>query len=480
MRPQPSTPLALLAAATIARAHSWVEVVHRIAPGGGFVGDPGYARGWVSRDSKDPVFSDKIPQHLLPDSSAYTGNEILNKYPYTDKPNFPMLQAAPGDYIALLNFENGHVTLNAQPKKPLNRGTVFVYGTADPKPEERLFDVHLAWTRDGTGGDKRGRLLHTRNYDDGQCYEPNTSPRKEERVKQGAAEGAVDTKALACQSDLQLPEDLKPGSTYTLYWYWDWPDLDPDHIDVAATKNGKFPWAGTFQRGEKDPNGFTLNAISKNESYASTVDIKIIEAAQLPGGAGAVAKAAAGWKSDANIYTQAIKAQMANNYQVDVDGNGATGGGSATATATASSASTPDAAAPPSTPAGGPVTTSSANPVPHPAAPTSTLTAPSAAPAGSGSGGVTVTTTVTLPAKTVVETVYVTASGPPASSASPDSSVTGRSQPAVYANMPIPRDAPPATVTEKHTCVATVTKMVPKADASAPPPPGRRRRHLLQ
>jgi hypothetical protein len=85
-----------------------------------------------------------------------------------------MLEAAPGDYIAIMHLENGHTTLpHNQPNKPRNRGTIYFYGTTQPKEQEKLFDVHLLWNKQGTGGDKRGKLLATRNYDDGQCYQPN-------------------------------------------------------------------------------------------------------------------------------------------------------------------------------------------------------------------------------------------------------------------------------------------------------------------
>ncbi|KAJ4164412.1 hypothetical protein LMH87_006088 [Akanthomyces muscarius] len=403
----PSTkPSALLAAAaltTLTTAHSWVEEVYRIAPNGTLVGDAGYPRGWVARTSTDPLWKDAIPQWLLPLSgqSAYSGEEKLNKYDFVADPKFAMLQAAPGDHISLIHLENGHTTLpQNQPKKPHNRGTIFLYGTDQPKPQERLFDVHLVWNRDGTGGDKRGRLLATRNYDDGQCYQPNPGEISTQRAKELAAEGAVHDRELRCQSDIQLPADLKPGSTYTIYWYWDWPDLNAGKINMDATKDGKYPWAGTFMRGEKDPNGFDMAAIAKNESYASTVDIKIVDAAKLPGGA--VAKAVVGgavdvaavWNSQQNIYTKAIKAQMTGNFQVDIDANqpaGGSGGSNAP-----SATSTAPASAPPSSGAGArPSVPPSSDPS---APPDSTPTTPP--------GDATVTVTVTVPPSTIIQTVY--------------------------------------------------------------------------
>ncbi|KAL6876605.1 hypothetical protein J3F83DRAFT_759096 [Trichoderma novae-zelandiae] len=309
------------ALATLANGHSWIEKAYKVAANGTMIGAEGYARGWIARDSTDPVFQDIIPQWILPAAGqgAYSGDEVLNKYKLDENPQFPMLEAAPGDHIAIIHLENGHTTLpQNQPKKPMNRGTVFLYGTSQPKENERLFDVHLVWNKQGTGGDGRGRLLATRNYDDGQCYQPNSGPISMERATQLASEGATHDVELGCQSTLQLPTDLKAGSIYTIYWYWDWPDLNADFIDFQATTNGLYPWAGTFMRGEKDPHGFTMAAIAKNESYASTIDIKIT--------AGDAHAASMGsYVDDQDIYTKALKSQMDSNFEVAVDANGAQG-----------------------------------------------------------------------------------------------------------------------------------------------------------
>lgn len=448
MRLPSTSPAALLAAAaltTLTAAHSWVEEVYRIAPNGTLVGDAGYPRGWVARTSTDPLWKDAIPQWLLPlaGQSAYSGEEKLNKYDFVADPKFAMLQAAPGDHISLIHLENGHTTLpQNQPKKPHNRGTIFLYGTDRPKPQERLFDVHLVWNRDGTGGDGRGRLLATRNYDDGQCYQPNPGEISTQRAKALAADGAVHERELHCQSNIQLPADLKPGSTYTIYWYWDWPDLDADKINMDATKDGRYPWAGTFMRGEKDPNGFTMAAIARNESYASTVDIKIVDAAKLPGGA--VAKAVVGgavdvaavWNSDQNIYTKAIKAQMTGNFQVDIDANqpagGSGGSGAPSATPTAPASAPPSSGAP--APSSDAPPSSGTAPPPSVPASSSPQAPPSAVPTNP-----TVTVTVTVPPSTVIQTVYSPRStaddnapsqpaAPPACSSS-SSSVSQPSQP---------------------------------------------------
>ncbi|GFP56664.1 hypothetical protein TASIC1_0007015600 [Trichoderma asperellum] len=329
----------VLALATAAKAHSWIERAYKVAPNGTMIGAEGYARGWIARNSTDPPFQDSIPQLLLPvtGQSAYSGDEILNKYKKEENPQFPMLEAAPGDHIAIIHLENGHTTLpQNQPKKPQNRGTIFLYGTSQPRENERLFDVHLVWNKDGTGGDGRGVLLGTRNYDDGNCYQPNNGALSLQRAAELAPEGADHNIELGCQSTVQLPSDLKAGSIYTIYWYWDWPDLDASNIDFQATTNGLYPWAGTFMRGQKDPHGFTMAAISKNESYASTIDIKIT------GGSSSSTAQHANINSEfiekQNIYSMAIKDQMTGNYQVDIDANGGGQGGHGSTPVTSTSA----------------------------------------------------------------------------------------------------------------------------------------------
>lgn len=376
--------IALAAAATLVSpvsAHSWVEYAFRLARNGTMVGKIGFPRGYVARDSTNPPFSDSIPQNILPASgqSFYSGDEVLNKFKLNKSPEHPMLEASPGDYVAIMHLENGHTTLpQNQPNKPKNRGTIFFYGTSEPKDEEKLFDVHLVWNKEGTGGDKRGRLLATRNYDDGQCYQPNAGELSNSRATELAGQGALLEQELACQSDIKLPDDLKPGSTYTVYWYWDWPDLNTEVIDLDATSNGQFPWAGTFMRGEKDPHGFTMDAIARNESYSSVIDIKI---AGVKGETLALNYAQAlQWVDDQNVYSAGIKEQMQSNFQVDVDGGQGSDGGDYPPSATSE--------------------------------PTSTK--PTDGASGPASGVTTVTVTETCSPSAVASTVYVTVPAKPA------------------------------------------------------------------
>jgi hypothetical protein len=435
--------LGLVALAHVAASHSWIESASNVADNGTMVGKPGFPRGYIPRT--EPGYGDAVPTYLLPANgqSAYSGEEILNKFPFEANPRFPMLEAASGTHIALNYLENGHTTLpENQPNKPRNRGTIFIYGTSIPSEQEKLFDVHLRWNRDGTGGDGRGKLLATRNYDDGQCYQPNGGSLSSQRANELADEGAKHEQELACQADIKLPDDLKPGSIYTIYWYWDWPDLNPDRIDIEATKNGIFPWAGTFMRGDKDPHGFTADAIARNESYASTIDIKIVEGS---GSYNVKGNSAKGYINDQNIYSKAIEEQMRNNYMVDLDGG-----------------------------AGNSPSQSSINSSP----PGATSTRSSTTTTEAVGGGETVTVTQTIappPPTTVVTTVYQTMSAPPLEvSSSKDSTswstvivtLTSHVQAGPTASQETSQSSVPTGVPTQETSQSSVPTGVPTQETS--------------
>ena len=174
-------------------AHSWVEQMNVISSNGSFTGNPGYARNNTLRTA--PGFSDLTMVHILPGDgqpsieekrdieSRQASNMTVDTLDI--KPTDPMckktqqipmqsdgsprLQAQPGAYIALRYQENGHVTLpQNQAGKPPNRGTVYIYGTTQPQQNEIFLNIFNVWNSDGTGGDKRGKLLATQNFDDGQ------------------------------------------------------------------------------------------------------------------------------------------------------------------------------------------------------------------------------------------------------------------------------------------------------------------------
>ncbi|KAK2756943.1 hypothetical protein FQN54_004911 [Arachnomyces sp. PD_36] len=269
---------------TSVNGHSWVEQLTLIAPNGTFVGEPGFPRGNVLRT--DPGFSDTAMVNLLPPN----GGKVLptdkmcreSQQSQTQSDGSPRLQAGPGDAVALRFQENGHVSLpETQPGKPDNRGYIYVYGTTDPKPDDTFLSIHKVWNADGTGGDKRGVLLSTQNYDDGRCYQVNGGEISTQRQAEFAHEAdPLMGGDLWCQQDIALPKDAPSGKPYTLYWVWDWP-----------TQAGVDPGL---------PDG-------KEEIYTTCMDIDIVADV----GAQKVATGGEKYIDDQSLNNAAIPSQMA-------------------------------------------------------------------------------------------------------------------------------------------------------------------------
>ncbi|KAJ5327544.1 hypothetical protein MYU51_009241 [Penicillium brevicompactum] len=235
----------LFALHTPIHAHSWIEELTLIAPNGTFVGTPGYPRGNYLRTT--PGYSDTTMTYLIPPGSRANVTQILptdklckdTQQEQKQSDGSPRLEASAGAAIALRFQENGHVTLpQNQPGKPANRGTVYVYGTTEPKTGEKLLDVFGAWTADGTGGDGRGVLLSKQNFDDGRCYQVNSGDISETRQAEYThTANQLMGADLWCQQDIQLPSSAPSGKPYTLYWVWDWPTaagVDPTYPNGKA------------------------------------------------------------------------------------------------------------------------------------------------------------------------------------------------------------------------------------------------------
>lgn len=252
MHSSAATALAALALlVSLSSQHSWVEEMDVIdLQTGTFTGTPGYCRNNTKRTA--PGFSDPLMVHILP-GQGQPSIEQRDTIPATDLTGVtnddkmckmtqqtayqadgsPRLQAAPGALVSLRYQENGHVTLpNNQPGKPANRGTVYIYGTTQPKFPELFLDVVGQWTADGTGGDRRGRLLATQPFDDGVCYQINSG--NISTARQAAHPHEPDQLSganLWCQNDIAIPTDAPTGKPYTIYWVWDWPTapgVDPN------------------------------------------------------------------------------------------------------------------------------------------------------------------------------------------------------------------------------------------------------------
>jgi hypothetical protein len=204
----------------------------------------------------------------------------------TQAPGYPSLVAAPQDHVALRYEENGHVTKFAtNPGKPSGRGTVFVYGTKQSLNSDTYLGIHRVWNTEGTGGDQRGKLIATRPFDDGQCFQQNGQPLSNER-KQLADFQSTDGD-LFCQTDILIPAEAGTSGTYTLYWVWEWPTLDSSGaiatnesytscMDITMTSN-VVPDAGKF-----DTSGITSTAL---ESVAIEIQFSsqyLVEPTALP------------------------------------------------------------------------------------------------------------------------------------------------------------------------------------------------------
>lgn len=275
-----------------ANAHSWVEQLTVIAPNGTFVGDPGYARGNVMRST--PGFSDTDMVNLLPPDGRSGGiqtNDAMchpSQQTQTQTSGSPRLQAAAGAAIALRYQENGHVTLpQNQPGKPANRGTMYVYGTTQPKVNETFLSIHKVWNANGTGGDGRGVLLSTQSYDDSRCYQINGGNISVARQAQYPHEADELMGAdMWCQQDLALPSNAPSGETYTLYWVWDWP--------TAAGVDPNLPEG-------------------KEEIYTTCMDVDITTNTQSK-----LEQVSEGYVSNQNLNSAAIPAEFSNLGATDV------------------------------------------------------------------------------------------------------------------------------------------------------------------
>ncbi|CAO2649955.1 Nn.00g012470.m01.CDS01 [Neocucurbitaria sp. VM-36] len=233
-----------LATAPVALGHTWIEQLRNINDQGDYVGEYGYPRGMIAKT--DPGYDGTSMNWELPGSNTQ-GRVFINESTPLCHPSqrkqaqsndkYPRLQAVPGGFIAMRYMENGHVTLpDNQKGKPEKGGTIFIYGTTEPKEDATLATV-LRWDQDGQGGDKSGKLLAMSDFDDGRCYEVNSSPTSLDRQKSDpnfalgqVVEGAPGNYPLFCETSVQLPKTAELGKPYTFYWVWQWntaPGADP-------------------------------------------------------------------------------------------------------------------------------------------------------------------------------------------------------------------------------------------------------------
>lgn len=212
--------------------------------------------------SVDEQYTYLMPPNSRPDGKVIHADDKMCKSTQafgSNNAQFPILTAAPGDWIALRYQENGHVTLpQNQANKPLNRGTVYIYGTTQLDNNANFADIFNKWNADGTGGNGKGRLLATRNYDDGRCYQRNPDRISQQRQQEfKKIDGGVQGDNLWCQSDIQLRDDLEVGKEYAIYWVWNWPTMTTaDAKTDQPTGNAK---------------------VKELEAYTSCMTIKIVD-----------------------------------------------------------------------------------------------------------------------------------------------------------------------------------------------------------
>lgn len=253
-------------------AHSWPHATTRLAPNGTMVGPSGTERSRQDLDWLIPPNGGHRGNFIFPDLKLVRPDQrALTPQSYSEINR--MLSVAPGDFVAISYFENGHVTQgDLQLVKPINRGTIYLYGTTENDLTNTNFvDVHLAWTADGTGGDGKGRLLASRHYDDGECFEAVPGIGDQEgilthRKNRHAANTGEVLKSLACQSDLQIPFDAPIGSPYTVIWVWDWPTMSEPGVAVPPAS---FHANVSSTAGEP--------TVAKWEFYTGVVDFNIVD-----------------------------------------------------------------------------------------------------------------------------------------------------------------------------------------------------------
>jgi len=470
--------IALVAAALLVQplhGHSWIEQLININDKGEYVGNFGYTRNFRDKGAGGGSWDYLIPPAgvsppwIAPEHALCSN---LQKKP-EQADNFPRLQTTPGSFIALRYSENGHVSDPDQtPGRGEGSGTVFIYGTTQPIEDEKLVNV-LQWTKDGSGGDKRGVLLAAQNYDDGRCYENKPgNPIVDQRQKKfpnfalGQAGQGPGNYPLFCESNVQVPKDAPSGKPYTMYWVWQW--------NQAANKDPSFPQG-------------------RDEYYTSCFDVDVVESLKMDAfdaknkvaQQDANTKAVSDFKSRTAVQPDAIKGEMGpvfKNMKIEPPASTPAPAQSSAAQAPSSAAqTTPAQSAPassaqasvpaassarassaraPSAPASAPARSAPASSAPAalPSAPAALPSAPAAssAPAAPPAApSVPAPPAPKLPAPSTFATSIARGTPPPAS---------------LPAITPVPAPRPGAPAPEDDQLISTVTELRTVTAGGSPPP----------
>ena len=223
----------LLLLAGGASAHSWLEALRSIASNGSFTSEPGFPRGFVSRN--DSSFSDDAMMYRITAKDTTTplchpSQQVANGY---INPRYPRLNASAGSWISLTYQENGHVSAPQVPMgRPYRSGNVYVYASTTLRDED-FHGVHGNWTADNAL--QNGRLLATHYFDDTKCFQDQGSSPSPINARRKAASGNLTS--IDCQTDIQIPEDIT-SDVLALYWVWDWslwPHMDNTSYEAYTT-----------------------------------------------------------------------------------------------------------------------------------------------------------------------------------------------------------------------------------------------------
>ncbi|KAH7406545.1 hypothetical protein DE146DRAFT_396455 [Phaeosphaeria sp. MPI-PUGE-AT-0046c] len=440
------TIIAALAVAPVTLGHTWIEQLRNVNEKGQYVGEYGYPRGMFSKT--DPGFDGFKMNFEIP---AYQGKVFIQndtmlchkeqRQQKQSQDKYPRLQAAPGGFIAMRYMENGHITLPQNQKgKPEKAGTIFIYGTTQPKEDEKISTV-LRWTEDGKGGNGQGVLLAMNDFDDGRCYENNNSPTHKERVvsspnyAMGQAEDGPGTMPLFCDSNVQLPKTAAKGKPYTFYWVWQW-NTAPGGIDPGYPK-GKDEYYSTCIDVDVTSQDIALAADAKPKYALGQQD--------------AMSIAVKDWSARTALMTDALQGEVGPIF----------GGGKQTPAPSApggSPSAKPSAPGAPA-PSGKPPKASD-----EPAIPTVTGRPgrpgrPSAAPTSKSFSG---------PVTTVTDTVFITMTAPVASQSAPPAAVTSKSAASFKSKAPPARVTPPASASRATPGVVAPSAGIPPPPAGAP------------
>ena len=485
--------VAALAVAQVGMGHSWVEQMRNLDDEGNYVGEFGYARGWMTLGdpgfTNDEDVTNRVPPLkegvLIKEDTLLCGPKQQKAQQSQDK--YPRLKATPGGYMALRYNENGHVTIPApQPGKPTpeeGSGTVFIYGTTEPKEDEKIITV-LQWTKDGKGGNGKGVLLAANDYADSRCYQLNDTPRSQARKKATPnwVAGQEGTNKdgnfpLQCESTVQLPESAEVGKPYTLYWVWQWPTYPG--IDPGLPKG----------KDEYYTSCIDVDVTSKDVAHAA---VNAAESKFKPGQLDSMKKAVPEWKDRTAQQPDVVKGEMGPIFS-NLPKTPSSGSGDA---APAPPAAQPSPQAPPaSSPAQAPPQAASSQAPAPPQAPAPSSKAPAPAPSAQPEApkvtpvtlkpsGPTIPTLTGRPGAapspkpgnskapesgsddvvTITDTVFLTVTAGAPTQASPSAADSKRAVTSVTA--PSAKVTPPAS---QPTTLATVKSSQPPRSGSAAP-----------